>query len=164
MPERVAGRPRKASASRRQWLTIRVLLVSGPEFEPEQPPGRIMLASTAHTFADLGAAIDVAFARWDHSHLHLFELESGASLMLGGGDEGEPDSQKVRLDVVAVKSTRFAYTYDLGDGWRHECEVMEVGIDPEEAYGAAPAQPVPTFGWGAIPDQYGRLVEDGIDE
>src|SRR5690242_18102602 len=97
--------------------------MSGPDFEPKKPPGRVMLASTRHTFADLGAAIDIAFGRWDHSHLHLFELEFGMSLMLGGGDEGERDSRKVRLEAVAQESARFVYTYDLGDDWRHECEV-----------------------------------------
>lgn len=119
-----------------------------------------MLASTRHTFADLGAAIDTAFARWDHSHLHLFELGLGKDLMLGGGDDGEPDSQKVRLDVLATKSGNFTYTYDLGDDWRHECEVIEVGVDPMEAYGVAPEHPVPIFGWGTVPDQYGRVTED----
>lgn len=160
MPERKAGRPRKAAASPEQWLTIRVLLVSGPDFEPDQPPGRVMLASSRHTFADLGAAIDTAFARWDHSHLHLFELEAGMRLMLDGGDDGEPDSQRVPLAGLTKARGRFVYVYDLGDDWRHECQVMEVGVDPLEAYGTAPAQPVPIFGWGTIPDQYGRLTDD----
>lgn len=162
MPERKAGRPRKAAASPTQWMTIRVLLVSGPDFEPEQPPGRVMLASSRQTFADLGFAIDTAFARWDHSHLHLFELESGTSLMLGGGDDGESDSQSVPLASL-TNTRRFVYVYDLGDDWRHECEVVEVGVDPLEAYGTAPVQPVPIFGWGTIPDQYGRLTEDGSE-
>lgn len=119
-----------------------------------------MLASTRHTFADLGAAIDTAFARWDRAHMHLFQLGSGMSLMPGGGDIGEPDSQKHPLAILVETPARFVYVYDLGDDWRHECEVMEVGVDPLEAYGTAPAQPVPIFGWGTIPDQYGRLTED----
>ena len=123
-----------------------------------------MLASSRHTFAELGAAIDTAFARWDHSHLHLFELASGMSLMLGGGDGGEPDSQMVPLANLKEPRGRFAYLYDLGDDWRHECEVLEVGVDPIEAYGVAPVEPVPIFGWGTIPDQYGRSAEDDHDE
>lgn len=119
-----------------------------------------MLASTRHTFADLGAAIDTAFARWDHSHLHLFELDSGMTLMLGGGDDGEPDSQRHSLAILGRTPARFTYVYDLGDDWRHECEVTAVGVDPLEAYGTTPAQPVPIFGWGTIPDQYGRLTEE----
>ena len=118
-----------------------------------------MLASTRHTFADLGAAIDTAFARWDHSHLHLFELDSGIRLVLRGGDDGEPDSQRVQLATVTKTRGQFVYVYDFGDNWRHECEVTEVGVDPRAAYGAAPGQPVPIFGWGTIPDQYGRATE-----
>lgn len=29
-------------------------------------------------------------------------------------------------------------------------------VDPLEVYGATPDRPVPYFGWGDIPDQYGR--------
>ncbi|MGW5666398.1 hypothetical protein [Micromonospora sp. NPDC003776] len=58
----------------RRWLSIRVELVSGrgEDFWPR--PGRIFAAVRAHTFEQLGAAIDDAFARWDLAHLRLFTL------------------------------------------------------------------------------------------
>jgi hypothetical protein len=36
-------------------------------------------------------------------------------------------------------------------------------VDPTEVYGEPAAEPVPIFGWGTIPDQYGRIT-DGGDE
>ena len=41
-------------------------------------------------------------------------------------------------------ATRFTYVYDLGDEWRHECEVEGVDVDPELGlrYGSGQAHPV----------------------
>jgi hypothetical protein len=39
--------------------------------------------------------------------------------------------------------------------------VLEVGVEPEEVYGVRPKGPVAVWGWGAIPDQYGRTTRDG---
>jgi hypothetical protein len=51
--------------------------------------------------------------------------------------------------------------FDLGDDWRHHCEVTALDGDPVEEYGELPEVPVPTWGWGWIPDQYGRVSEVG---
>jgi hypothetical protein len=62
----------------RTWLSIRVELLSGgriPQLHPA--PGRVLIVGPRHTFADLAMAIDAAFARWDLSHLHMFELAGG---------------------------------------------------------------------------------------
>jgi hypothetical protein len=61
-------------------------LVSGRGLELERPPGRVMITSPKHTLAELAEAIDVALARWDHSHLHEFKLGDGRRYMLGGSD------------------------------------------------------------------------------
>lgn len=149
------------------WMAIRVRLVSGRDFEPAaktEPPGRVMLASTSHTFAELGFAIDRAFARWDLAHEHEFELEGGVKLMLGGDvDGGGPasDSAVATLAVAELKvGSKFAYTFDLGDCWEHECEVVQEPVALEEVFNLPPV-PVAVFGWGAIPDQHGRV--DGSD-
>jgi len=56
---------------------------------------------------------------------------------------------------------QFTYTFDLGDNWRHRCRVLAEKVDPIEEYGPRPRGPVPIWGWGWIPDQYGRLsLED----
>jgi hypothetical protein len=147
------------------WVTIRVRLLGGAGIECEPPPGRIMLVGPRHTFADLAKAIDAAFARWDLSHLHMFELADGRRL-----GEPDPDWDDRVADETAhvVTSTvapgeRFQYVFDLGDDWRHECEVLEAA-DPMETYGTIPRDPVPSWGWGWIPDQYGRESEEPLDD
>jgi len=51
---------------------------------------------------------------------------------------------------------QFLYTFDLGDDWAHLCTVGLERIDPEEALGIRPDAPLAYWGWGTIPDQYGR--------
>jgi len=149
-----------------RWLAIRVVLTSGLGFQPDQPPGRRMLVSPDHTLAEFAEAIDVAFARWDHSHLHLFDFADGGSFMLGGNDEDETVGDSSTTPLLSLKlqpGTHFVYVYDLGDEWHHDCEIESLDVYTEEAYGTVPDKPVPLWGWGTIPDQYGRLT-DGGDE
>ena len=149
--------------ARHRWLSIKVELLSGRDLVLDHPPGRVMIASPAHTLAEFAEAIDVALARWDHSHLHEFKLRDGKRYMLGGSDF-EPeviDSTGVTLASLGLDvGTSFEYVFDLGDDWRHRCEVQSVDADPEQEYGAPPDTPVPIWGWGWIPDQYGRVRED----
>jgi len=55
---------------------------------------------------------------------------------------------------------QFIYVFDLGDDWAHLCTVGKASIDPTEALGIVPREPLPYFGWGDIPDQYGRAWND----
>jgi hypothetical protein len=146
-----------------RWLSIKVKLLAGRDLVLEHPPGRVMIASPRHTLAELAEGIDLAFARWDHSHLHAFELADGSRYM-PGGSEFEPevmDSTGARLAALGlVRGSAFEYVFDLGDDWRHRCEVQATDVDPEAEYGAPPGGPVPIWGWGWIPDQYGRVAED----
>lgn len=59
----------------------------------------------------------------------------------------------------------FAFTFDLGDNWRHRCRVLADKRDPREEYGPGPLpkRPVPIWGWGSIPDQYGRESAAELD-
>ena len=106
---------------------------------------------------------DAAFARWDLSHAHMFELADGRML----GPEPEDwapemlDEAAHPIASVLAQGDRFAYVFDLGDDWRHDCEVVEAGFDPVEVFGEVPPSPVPIWGWGSIPDQYGRDADDG---
>ena len=64
------------------------------------------------------------------------------------------------LDALSLAAgTSFEYVFDLGDDWRHRCEVRSTDIDPEREYGVSPDAPVPIWGWGWIPDQCGRSVK-----
>jgi hypothetical protein len=146
-------------------LRILVELLGGGGIVCDPAPGRIFIVGPGHTFAEFAAAIDAAFARWDLSHLHEFELADGR--LIGYPDDSyAPDV--VWLDHARLKVVRelkpgdaFGYVFDLGDNWRHRCQVEPVKADPVEEYGYVPDRPVAIWGWGWIPDQYGRERLDG---
>ena len=150
------------------WLQIKVELVGGRGIECNPPPGRLLIVGPAHTFEQLAHAINAGFARWDLSHLHQFELADGR--LIGYPDDNyAPDL--VWLDHAKLKVARevkpgeeFEFIFDLGDDWQHRCTVATAKVDPLEEYGIAPPEPVAIFGWGSIPDQYGRTTEHGDED
>jgi Plasmid pRiA4b ORF-3-like protein len=149
----------------RTWLRIRVDLLGGCDIECDPPPGRVFIVGPSHTFEQFAEAIDAAFARWDLSHLHEFELGDGRKI---GYPDDEYAPELVWLDHAQLKVARetkpgdeFTYTFDFGDNWEHRCVVESEKADPTEEYGLVPPAPVPIWGWGWIPDQYGRRSADG---
>ena len=129
--------------------------------------GPHLLVGPRHTFQQLARAINVGFARWDHSHLYEFELADGNTVGFADMDFGQEDvldhaTAKV-LDRVGP-GDRFGYRFDFGDEWIHECMVEPEKVDPIDVYGETPVEPVPVFGWGTIPDQYGRITDGRDDE
>ena len=112
-------------------------------------------------------AIDDRFTRWDRSHLHAFLLPDDTRIGLPDDEWDEPGAV---LDEDATKLSRladgeqFVYEFDFGDGWHHLCTVGEQKIDPFDVLGIAPSEPLPYFGWGDIPDQYGRRFADDDGE
>ena len=150
----------------RTWLSIRVDLAEGHGEEYWPRPGRIFAAARSHSFRQLADAIDDAFARWDRSHLQEFTLAGQIRLCRPDPDweiEGEitEDYQRVKLSRLQP-GEQFVYVFDLGDDWAHLCTVGTQRIDPVEALGIVPDQPLPYWGWGDIPDQYRRRW-DGDD-
>jgi hypothetical protein len=145
----------------RTHLAITVELVSGGHAGTLWPrPGRVMIAPRTTTFEVFATAIDDAFARWDRNHLHEFTFADGtpvspASSWDGDEREGTLDGSKTRLDRLQL-SEQFAYVFDLGDNWQHLCTVSDGLADPLETLGIIPDRPQPWWGWGSIPDQYGR--------
>jgi hypothetical protein len=149
----------------RTWLSIRVDLVEGhgERFWPR--PGRIFAAARSSSFADLAEAIDDAFARWDRAHLHEFTLADGTRLTTPYEDWEEvgPVLDDRRTNLSRLKpGEQFVYVFDFGDDWTHVCTVGPMRIDPLEALGIIPADPLSYWGWGDIPDQYRRRW-DGDD-
>lgn len=151
----------------RTWLVIDVELVSGGEDGDLWPrPGRTFVASRTHTCEQFAEAIDDAFGRWDLAHLHEFTLADG--ICVGEPDpdfdEGRVivDSRRTKLGRLAL-GEQFAYVFDLGDYWAHLCTVGPQRADPVESYGVVPPRPAAIFGWGDLPDQYGRrwVGDDG---
>ena len=146
----------------RTWLAIQVDLIEGHGEHLWPRPGRIFAAARTHSFAQLANAIDDAFARWDRSHLHEFQLQDGTRLTTPYDDwdddwgEGVPlDDRRTRLSRLKP-GEQFVYVFDFGDDWAHLCTLGPERIDPLTTLGIEPAHPLPFWGWGDIPDQYQR--------
>jgi hypothetical protein len=75
-------------------------------------------------------------------------------------DDGDVLDETSELLSNLQASQQLIYVFDFGDDWTHLCTVVEVGIDPNEVLGVVPKAPLPYFGWGNIPDQYGRAWAD----
>jgi hypothetical protein len=95
----------------------------------------------------------------DRSHLHQFEFADGRRIGKPDWEDGDDaellDERKLTLGVLRG-GEQFVYIFDLGDNWAHLCTVAEQRIDPIEQLGIEPDRPLPYWGWGDIPDQYGR--------
>ncbi|UVI35752.1 UPF0158 family protein [Brevibacterium spongiae] len=149
------------------WLSIDVELLSGRGNTLWPRPGRSFLVGPSHTFADLAGAINTAFARWDLAHLSVFTLADGRTITDEESAEEFAASEfgplQETLDFTRVKVTRtvkpgdeFRFTFDLGDDWTHKCVVAASKVDPVAMFGETPRRLVAHWGWGAMPDQYGR--------
>ena len=148
------------------WLSIRVELVEGRGDRLWPRPGRMFAAARTHTFAQFASAIDDAFARWDRSHLHQFWLVGGKRVGEPDDDDFDPDSllddRRTKLGQLKP-GEQFVYQFDFGDCWLHLCAVEPERIDPEKTLGVVPPRPLPYWGWGSMPDQYGRQSDSGGD-
>ncbi len=150
----------------RTWLSIRVDLIDGRGEDLWPRPGRILAAAQRHTFEGLAEAINTAFGRWDFAHLSEFVVADGTRI-----SQADPyyDPPEDTVEISTAKLSRlslgeqFAYTFDLGDNWQHLCTVGPRRIDPLEQLGIEPDRPLSYWGWGTLPDQYGRRwdADDG---
>jgi hypothetical protein len=150
----------------RTWLQIRVDLLGGCGMDCDPWPGRIFVVGPGHTFEQFAEAIDVGFARWDLSHLHVFELADGRRVGFPDDsfalDMGCLDHARLKVAREVKPGEEFSYVFDLGDDWRHRCTVLRDKADPIAEYGTPPLMPAAVWGWGTIPDQYGRLSFDEL--
>ncbi len=150
----------------RTWLSIEVELLGGRGEDLSPAPGRIFAVGPSHTFAQLARAVDDAFARWDRAHLHLFELRDGR--LIGSPslewDREIADEERTKVARSIPLGGEFRYTFDLSDDWRHRCKVAAQKVDPLDVLGIVPPAPSPYWGWGSIPDQYGRSWRDDDGE
>lgn len=155
----------------RTWLSVTVELLGGRGEDLWPWPGRVFAVGPSHTFMDLADAVNDGFARWDRSHLSMFTLSDGRVItdvetgaeMAGwsGGPITQPlDIESAKVARVVGPGAEFRFVFDLGDDWTHRCVVGEDKIDPREMLGIAPKRPLPYWGWGSIPDQYGRRWAD----
>lgn len=79
------------------------------------------------------------------------------------GDDDQLDNQLLDGGTLTLGtlggSAQFVYVFDLGDCWTHLCTVGEHRIDPQTQLGIIPDRPLPYWGSGPIPDQYGRRFD-----
>lgn len=155
----------------RTWFSITVELLGGGGKGFWPYPGRVFAVGPSHTFEDFADAINTAFARWDRSHLSEFTLADGTELCdpayqhdIAGSLRG-PISQPVDMSTLKVARTVelgevFRFVFDLGDYWVHQCTVDTFTVDPLEVLGIRPNGPLAYWGWGDMPDQYGRRWEN----
>lgn len=155
----------------RTWLSVTVELLGGRGDQLWPRPGRVFAVGPSHTFEALARAINDAFARWDLSHLSVFTLSDGR--VVTDPETGEEMAASEfgpvaePLDLATTKVSRalspgdeFQFTFDLGDNWVHRCVVEEEKVDPVDVLGLRPNRPLACWGWGSIPDQYGRRFAD----
>ena len=158
----------------RTWAEVTVELLGGRGTSFWPAPGRTLLIGPRHTFGDLAGAIDRALARWDVAHLSLFELADGAVVtdaesleeadsLLSSYSAGH-DMRTAKVMKLVPPGSSFRYVFDLGDGWTHACARGMEQVDPVEVYGSTPRDPIVVWGWGDIPDQYGRRWADDDGE
>lgn len=91
----------------------------------------------------------------------------GRVLLVGPSHAGpaSEDHAAVKIAQAVAPGDEFSFTFDLGDVWEHRCRVLADKIDLREEYGPGPApkHPVAIWGWGSIPDQYGRESADELE-
>jgi hypothetical protein len=153
----------------RTWLQVEVVLAGAAEDE-RRDPGRVFLVGPKHTFGQLADAINAAFARWGPVAPARVSAGRRASDRLSRrrvrarGRLGRPGGSQGRRRVNP--GDQFEFRFDFGAGWRHRCRVLADKADPREDYGPGrlPARPVAIWGWGWIPDQYGRETAADGDE
>ena len=114
----------KSAKSRIYQLKITIKDIRPPVWRRLRVPGNV-------TFQRLHEIIQDAFG-WTDSHLHEF--------LVGGIRYGDPEgygefetesnyrdeAEFVLERIVRAPRKRFVYTYDFGDGWRHEILVEKI--------------------------------------
>jgi len=153
---------------------VRVEVLGGRGEDLWPYPGRVFAVGPSHTFMDLASAINGAFARWDRSHLSMFTLADGRvvtdretraemAASMGGPIRASLDIESAGVARTTAPGAEFQFIFDLGDSWTHRCLVGEEKVDPMEVLGISPEVPLAYWGWGVIPDQYGRrwAADDG---
>ncbi len=115
-----------------------------------------MAARDGVLLAELGHAIDVAFGRWDHSHLHESRLGDDRLFVLGSHEDLTPPAPPsatitfAEAGLARVEAEVF-YVFDLGDDWTHACTILEPPEPPDFTGAPAwmvPHLPFPDWGWG----------------
>lgn len=142
------------------WLLVEVGLLSGVGDVFRPAPGRLFAVPPTATFEEFAHSIDVAFSRWDHSHLHAFRFADGTEVGYPDDEAGDPDDfidHDVAVTELVKPDDEFRYVFDFGDNWQHRCRVIGTNTDrPADSVRA----PVMIGTWGESPEQYPDQDDD----
>lgn len=124
------------------------------ELEDVAPPVWRRVVVPGHWHLGLVHEVVQGSMGWTDSHLHEFEVGEtryGRPRTTWGGDVLRESSARLH-EVLPDVGARMLYTYDFGDGWRHDIVVEAVGGPVQEAscVGGARACPPEDSGgpWG----------------
>jgi hypothetical protein len=150
----VATQPAKKATPRRRGATAKGttrLRVTLREVEPRVE--RVIDVPAGVTLDELHLVLQVALG-WTDSHLHSFTADG--ITYAGPHEEYEQDAVDDRGVRLSSLPAHFLYTYDFGDDWEHEVEVL----------GPGGAEPRCVSGEGACPPEdcggtsgYAELLE-----
>jgi hypothetical protein len=87
---------------------------------------RVIDVPADFTLDELHEVLQVALG-WTDSHLHQFRTDTTTyAVPFEQWDDAEPEIDERGVQLSALPP-RFVYTYDLGDGWQHDVEVLGRG-------------------------------------
>ena len=126
-----AGAKQSAAPRRRGPRRDTSILELGVSLRAVEPPVWRRVRVRSHiTLAKLHQVLQTVMG-WTDSHLHEFEC---SGVTYGEPDREFSERQNERLAVLAAvlrdPGDRLVYTYDFGDGWRHDV-VLERVLDPD---------------------------------
>ena len=80
-------------------------------------------------------------------------------------DEVIDDHAALKVVGTVEPGDEFGFVFDFGDRWEHRCRVLAEKADPRQEWGPGPLpkHPVAIWGWGVIPDQYGRESAEELE-
>ena len=100
--------------------------------ESHPPIWRRVLVKSSTTLARLHDVIQCAMG-WEDYHLHeVHSKKTRYAPCFPDGSSDAEDESRVQLKTVAARAgAKLRYTYDFGDGWRHELKVEKI-LEPEK--------------------------------
>jgi hypothetical protein len=128
-----AQRPAATGRKRKTWRSARdiVLRVTIARIEPAI--WRRVEVPDSYTLHQLHRVFQLLFG-WQDYHLYDFRIGERRFEAPDPEARDEPSTKSRLRDFDFQPGDRFIYTYDFGDGWKHEIVVEEVipaGLDPD---------------------------------
>lgn len=151
-------------------VSMHQLLITVEDTDP--PVWRRLVVPSSYSLSQLHDALQAAFG-WQDSHLHEFRIHD--QIYSKPDYEDDPpanlaDERGVTLVDAVGEGDRFAYTYDFGDGWRHQVLVERVSAEkgaretPELIDGERACPPEDCGGTGQFAMLLAALADDSHPE